>query len=77
MVSVSIHERVMARIILEKQSTMKNRYSFSAAGWGREKSRSRHTFVSSSVGGNVLRYFVLRRLPTRYRAHCMQLATTV
>ena len=55
MVSASIRSRGMARVILEKRSTMTKRCSFPAAVRGRGPSRSMHKSVCGSVGGNVLR----------------------
>jgi len=54
MVSASIRWRGMARVILEKRSTMTNRCSFPAAFRGRGPSRSIHRSVSGSVEGKVL-----------------------
>jgi len=75
MVYASIRSWGMAHVILEKRSTMTNRCSFPAAARVRGPSRSMHKSFSGSVGANVLREFVLRHLPTRFRAHCVQLAT--
>jgi len=55
MVYASIHWRGMARVILEKRSTMTNRCSFPAAVRGRWPSRSIHRSVSGSVGGKFMR----------------------
>jgi len=55
MVSASILWRKMARVILEKRSTMTNRCSFHAAVRRRGPSRSIHRSGSGFVGGKVLR----------------------
>jgi len=65
----------MARVISENRSTMTNKCSFPAAVRGRGPTKFMHRSFSGSIVGKVLREFVLRRSPTRFLAHCVQLAT--